>query len=308
MSRVYVLVLCALAITTAEAKRSYSTYSNYVSAASINTHNNSAQCPGIAKFSQMMDRGSSAFPNCGGNPFIYKNYKNKFNNLVLDSIKTVRPGGGNALNGPSVNFPLTYRGNVVVKNGGTSNCVGGPWIALVEACDKWSPPCDLGPGGGGTSGPLYDVMRNDHVQFGDVQGRLRKDDTRAGDAFGEQWGSQYPDSHGQKHLNPAEALTHGCPGDFLNFSRKIWNSNKKLGHGGIFLGVENDRVYWWSSNSASDGWGIDCAKLSDIQNGDFALTRVKDPKYLSYFVSRGLWRGVRDQDERKGSSGNSGHK
>jgi len=247
---------------------------NYEQSAGFNQHQN--KCPKIPALSKALDTyakgGTSFLPpldKCSNGDAIPEN-----NQKILTQAAMTHPGGHydyKHAGATPINFNINLCGKNVANGGGSSYCSGGPYSTLIDAFEEnicRGPQSDLKIRFG-TGSKLYSVLNNDGTGMGDLAKATGIGENIAND----------PGQLGQKPL---------CPGDYVNFSRPIDDSGKAYGHAAMLLGVFDGKMYWWSAQSASDGWGLDCVDVSKISKGDFAVTRITHPEELATFSENKL--------------------
>ncbi len=231
------------------------------------THDQS--CPARKDFARMLD---NQFKNgrCMNGKEIPK-----LNQLWLKRASMIKPGGGyDYVNGPPTNQDINICGDLIHKGGGSSHCSGSGYSVLIPGLDeigyfKNSGLCTLGKDKlkkyFSTDSKLYNTLNNSKVQMGNLAEDL---------------------GLGSEVSSDPKELANACPGDFVSFSRRLKRNSKKwYGHQGLLAGIHNGKMYFWSAQTATKGWGIDCQDISGISKVDFAVTRVNNPKNIVNVLS-----------------------
>lgn len=250
--------------------------------ASASKNSNLAKCPAIAELSKSLDEFKGAAKvGSGVSPLSSPSLKCTNgadlppNNIkLLSAAANIPPEGGYQYKGEGakpLNFDLDpCAGDVssmmTMKEDG-SYCSGGPYAALLIAFkDEICASGTFDKQRFGLGSRLFETLNNDGTQMGDLAPAL-------------DIGSVLTQEPGQEVMTNLGV----CPGDFVNFSRPINESGKMYGHAAMLMGVIEGKMYWWSSQSASNGWGIDCVEVDKIASGDFAVTRVERPENLTNY-------------------------
>lgn len=97
------------------------------------------------------------------------------------------------------------------------------------------------------------------------------------------WGAWNNNFHGTADANrlikfgdSIASLETACAGDFVNFNRK-----NKSGHSVVYLGQEDGKIYYWSSNKSTKGFGVSCEPVSNIVLSATAITRMTTPSNVA---------------------------
>lgn len=203
------------------------------------------------------------------------------NSLILKGIDTVQShamnGGGyfTGINAVPTESPVYYNLKLfdrplieIPRN--SSYCSGATYTAFIEAMNMMLPDSDIS-----LSEERYEALR-----MQEPDGSRREDHVKFwghwnADGFGNHFALVQYGKMGQV-IDPAEAR----PGDFANISWK-----KGLGHSVIFLGwaiVDGDqKIVYWSSQKATNGYGDQIVSLQKIKN--IKMARLTNPENIFTF-------------------------
>lgn len=210
--------------------------------------NRISSCPASEKFQKLINDPSKLDSKCG-----------KHNQEVLEQISAMPLGGGYSLKGSATNVPLKM-GNSSLPNpkAKTSFCTGATYSVAMK------------------------VFQKNHV-FDNMTSQQKKNfELQHNDNFGF-WGAWNNNFEGAGDANrlikfgeKVPSLKEACAGDFFNFNRK-----NGTGHSVIYLGQEDGKVYYWSSNKSTKGFGVSCYPIDKIVLKASPITRMTHPENVA---------------------------
>jgi hypothetical protein len=207
-----------------------------------------SSCPASEKFTNLINNPSKVNSNCG-----------KYNQEVLEQISTLPSGGGYSLKGSATNVPLKMGNSPIVNpKAKTSFCTGATYTVAMKVFQKNHVFDNMTP----EQKKNFALQHNDNYGF---WGAWNNNYEGAGDAnrlikFGEK----------------VPSLKEACAGDFFNFNRK-----NGTGHSVIYLGQEDGKVYYWSSNKSTKGFGVSCYPIDKIVLSASPITRMTHPENVA---------------------------
>lgn len=187
----------------------------------------------------------------------------EYNKDVLEQISTIPAGGGYSLKGSATNVPLKIgEGIISNKDSKTSFCTGATYTVAMKVFQKHHAFDQM------TSEQKKNFQLGQNDNFG-FWGAWNNNFEGAGDAnrlikFGES----------------ITSLHNACAGDFVNFNRKNGS-----GHSVVYLGQEDGKIYYWSSNKSTKGFGVSCEPISNIVQSATAVTRITNPENVAKIES-----------------------
>ena len=179
----------------------------------------------------------------------------EYNKDVLEQISTIPSGGGYSLKGSATNVPLKM-GSTTISNprAKTSFCTGATYTVAMKVFQKHN---------------VFDKMSEEKKQ----NFTLQQNDNLG---FWGAWNNNYEGAGDANRLikfgDSIASLDRACAGDFVNFNRK-----NKSGHSVVYLGQEDGKIYYWSSNKSTKGFGVSCEPVSNIVQSATAITRMTNP-------------------------------
>jgi len=210
--------------------------------------NRISSCPASEKFQNLINNPTKLDAQCG-----------KHNQEVLEQISVMPAGGGYSLKGSATNVPIKM-GNSSITNSKakTSFCTGATYTVAMKVFEKNHVFDDMAP----QQKKNFELQHNDNYGF---WGAWNNNYEGAGDAnrlikFGEK----------------VPSLKEACAGDFFNFNRK-----NGTGHSVVYLGQEGGKVYYWSSNKSTKGFGISCYPIEKIVLNASPITRMTHPENVA---------------------------
>ena len=183
----------------------------------------------------------------------------EYNKDVLEQISTIPAGGGYSLKGSATNIPLKIGEDIITnKDSKTSFCTGATYTVAMKVFQKHHAFDQM------TSEQKKNFQLGQNDNFG-FWGAWNNNYEGAGDAnrlikFGEK----------------VPSLKEACPGDFFNFNRK-----NGTGHSVVYLGQEGGKVYYWSSNKSTKGFGVSCYPIDKIVLNASPITRMTHPENVA---------------------------
>jgi hypothetical protein len=94
------------------------------------------------------------------------------------------------------------------------------------------------------------------------------------------WNNNYEGAGDANRLikfgNSIASLDTACAGDFVNFNRKNGS-----GHSVVYLGQEDGKIYYWSSNKSTRGFGVSCEPVTNLVQSATAITRMTNPSNVA---------------------------
>jgi hypothetical protein len=205
-------------------------------------------CGSAQKFIDLIADPTKLDPQCG-----------EYNKDVLEQISTIPSGGGYSLKGSATNVTLKM-GSTTISNprAKTSFCTGATYTVAMKVFEKHN---------------VFDKMsdaqkKNFALQHNDNFG------------FWGAWNNNYEGAGDANRLikfgERITSLESACAGDFVNFNRK-----NKSGHSVVYLGQEDGKIYYWSSNKSTKGFGVSCEPVSNIVLSATAITRMTNPSNVA---------------------------
>lgn len=215
-----------------------------------------SMCPDLAEMSQLVHNTQLA-EKCGG----------KYNKATLEEISKIQPGGGYKYTGKGAqptNQQITLGGKTIsTANRGVSYCSGASYTAFLKMVDRMHPEVFQG----------MSKKKLQHFAFGH------------NDNYG-MWGAWNNSQNGVYDANRLLPFGIGfrddgkaCPGDYMKWGR---TNGRTGGHSAVFLGNKNGRMYFWSSNKTTNGFGVSCERLDQI--GRIDMVRVTNPQNLRHIA------------------------
>lgn len=205
-------------------------------------------CRGAQKFIDLIADPTKLEAQCG-----------EFNKDVLEQISTIPSGGGYSLRGSATNIPLKIGDSSITNSKAkTSFCTGATYTVAMKVFQKHR---------------VFDQMsdaqkKNFELQHNDNYG------------FWGAWNNNYEGAGDANRLikfgESVSSLDSACAGDFVNFNRKNGS-----GHSVVYLGQEDGKIYYWSSNKSTKGFGVSCEPVSNIVQSATAITRMTNPSNVA---------------------------
>ena len=120
--------------------------------------------------------------------------------------------------------------------------------------------------------PQYKVILDDHGVYGIVNNN--QDGFRDVSRNLKSWAIAKSVNSSSTSIKPGtENFKNACPGDIMQ-----WDRVSKGGHSGVFLGEVDGKVYFWSANQSTKGYGVTCEAATDMKP---KIERITNPYALA---------------------------